>query len=101
MTADKRDSRYTVAMEEIEDCIADKKSVEDEIEAGELARMIEAFLDALTVENRVIFMRRYYFADSLDDIAGYVGLTEKNVSVRLTRMRKNLRQYLIERGVIV
>ena len=46
-------------------------------------------------------MRRYYFADSLDDIAGYVGLTEKNVSVRLTRMRKNLRQYLIERGVIV
>lgn len=101
MTADKRDSRYTVAMEEIEDCIADKKSVEDEIEAGELARMIEAFLDALAVENRVIFMRRYYFADSLDDIAGYVGLTEKNVSVRLTRMRKNLRQYLIERGVIV
>ena len=101
MTADKRDSRYTVAMEEIEDCITDKKSVEDEIEAGELARMIEAFLDALTVENRVIFMRRYYFADSLDDIAGYVGLTEKNVSVRLTRMRKNLRQYLIERGVIV
>lgn len=101
MTADKRDSRYTVAMDEIEDCIADKKSVEDEIEAGELARMIEAFLDALTVENRVIFIRRYYFADSLDDIARYVGLTEKNVSVRLTRMRKNLRQYLIERGVIV
>ncbi len=99
--AAKRSSHYTIAMEEIEACIADRKAVEDEIEAGELARIIEDFLDTLTLENRVIFMRRYWFADSCKDIAEFVGLSEKNISVRLTRIRKKMKQYLIEREVFI
>ena len=71
------------------------------MDARELARIIEDFLDTLTVQNRVIFMRRYWFADSCKDIAELVGLTEKNISVRLTRIRKKMKQYLIEREVFV
>ena len=99
--AAKRSGHYTVALEEIEGCIADQKTVEDEIEARELARIIESFLDTLTVENRVIFMRRYWFSDSCKDIAEFVGLSEKNISVRLTRIREKMKQYLIEREVFV
>lgn len=99
--AAKRSSHYTAAMEEIEACIADPNTVEAEIDAGELARIIEAFLDTLTTENRVIFMRRYWFADSCRDIAEFAGLTEKNISVRLTRIRRKLKQYLIEQEVFV
>ena len=99
--AAKRGSIYTIAMQEIETCIADPKTVEDEIETRELARIIEDFLNTLTVENRVIFMRRYWFADSYKDIAEFVGLSEKTISVRLTRIREKLKQYLIERGVFV
>ena len=88
-------------MEEIEACIAATNAVEAEIEAVELAHSIERFLDTLTVENRVLFMRRYWFSDSCRDIAGFMGLTEKNVSVRLTRIREKLRQYLIEREVFI
>ena len=55
----------------------------------------------MTKENRVIFMRRYWFADSCRDIAGFVGLTEKNITVRLTRIRQKLMEYLTERGVYV
>ena len=88
-------------MQEIEGCIADPKTVEDEIEARELARIIEEFLDTLTVENRVIFMRRYWFADGYKDIAEFMGLTEKNISVRLTRIREKMKKYLIEREVFV
>ena len=95
----KRSSTYTVAMEEIESCIPDPYTVETEIEAKELARMIENFLDTLTVQNRVIFMRRYWFSDSCQDIAKFVGLTEKNVSVRLTRIRQKMKDYLMEREV--
>ena len=62
--AAKRSGHYTIALEEIEGCIADQKTVEDEIEARELARIIEAFLDTLTVKERVIFMRRYAYADT-------------------------------------
>ena len=99
--AAKRSGHYKIALEEIEACIADQKTVEDEIEARELARIIEDFLDTLTVENRVIFMRRYWFSDSYKDIAELVGLSEKNISVRLTRIRKKMKQYLIEREVFV
>ena len=99
--AAKRSSRYTVAMEEIEACIAAPDMVEAEIEARELARIIEGFLDMLTPEDRVIFLRRYWFADSYTDIAVFVGLSEKNVSVRLSRIRRKLRQYLIEREVLI
>lgn len=99
--AAKRNSNYTIVMEEIEACIADQNTVETEVEARELARIIECFLDTLTVENRVIFMRRYWFADSCKDIAEFVGLTEKNISVRLTRIRKKMKVYLAEREVFV
>ena len=99
--AAKRSGHYTIALEEIEGYIADQKTVEDEIEAGELARIIGEFLDTLTVENRVIFMRRYWFADSYKDIAEFMGLSEKNISVRLTRIREKMKQYLIEREVFV
>ena len=99
--AAKRSGHYKIALEEIEGYIADQKTVEDEIEARELARIIEEFLDTLTVENRVIFMRRYWFADSYNDIAEFMGLSEKNISVRLTRIREKMKQYLIEREVFV
>lgn len=99
--ADKRNSHYTIAMEEIEACIADPNTVEAEIEAKELAHIIEEFLDTLTLENRVIFMRWYWFSDSYKDIAEFVGLSEKNISVRLTRIREKMKQYLIEREAFI
>ena len=99
--AAKRNSTYTIAMGEIETCIADPNTVETEIEARELARIIEAFLDTLTVKERVIFMRRYAYADTYADIAKRVGISEKNVSVRLTLIRQKMKQYLIEREVLV
>ena len=100
-TAAKRNSYYDVAMEELEDCISSSMAVEDEIAEQELTKMIESFLDSLSKENRVIFLRRYWFSDTYTDIAKRVGFTQKNVSVRLTRLRKELRKYLLEREVLV
>lgn len=99
--AAKRNSIYTIAMQEMETCIPDPKTVEDEVEAKELACMIERFLDTLTVKERVIFMRRYAYMDTYADIAKRMGISEKNVSVRLTLVRQKLKQYLIEREVFV
>ena len=100
-TAAKRNSIYDVAMEELENCLASAKTIEDEIAERELTKIIESFLDSLSKENRVIFLRRYWFSDTYCDIAKQVGLTEKNVSVRLTRIRKKLREYLLEREVLL
>lgn len=94
-------SSYEVAMEELGDCLASRDMVEEEIEAMELSHIIEEFLDTLPIEHSVIFMRRYWFSDTYAEIAVRMGITEKNVSVRLARIRKKLREYLLERGVIV
>lgn len=99
--AAKRGNRYTVAMEEIEACIQEPNTVEAEIDAGELTHIIEDFLDTLTPENRVIFMRRYWFLDSCKEISGIMGLTENNITVRLTRIRQKMKEYLAEKGVLV
>lgn len=91
---------YTVALEEVEDCLASPHMVERELEEQELVRLIEDFLGTLSLENRVIFMRRYWFSDSYEDIAVRMSLSGKNVSVRLTRIRKQIRRYFEERGVV-
>lgn len=99
-TAMKRNSSYDVSLAEIEQMLHAPDNVEKTIEAKALARIIEQFLDGLSDENRVIFMRRYWFSDSHSDIAKQIGITEKNVSVRLTRIRKQLRDHLIEKEVL-
>ena len=99
--AAKRSSTYEIAMQELEEYLPAPNTVEAEIEARELVRIIESFLDTLEVENRVLFMRRYAYVDTYADIAKHVGMSEKNVSVRLTRIRRQLKRYLIEREVYV
>lgn len=97
--AEKRNSAYDVAMQELEDCLPAPNTVESGVETKELARVIEGFLDTLSGENRVIFLRRYWFSDPYADIARRTGISEKSVSMRLVRIRKQMRQYLVEREV--
>lgn len=96
--AQKRNSSYDLAVDELADFLASPDSVESVMEANELAAVIEQFLESLNSRNRVIFLRRYWFFDTYEQIAKKVGLSEKNVSVRLTRLRKQLKDYLEERG---
>lgn len=62
---------------------------------------IERFLDTQSKENRVLFMRRYWYADSFAEIGKLLGITEGNARLRLTRMRKQLKTYLTEQEVLV
>lgn len=100
-TAIKRDSTYDVALNEIEYSLSAQDTAESRSDARILARHIEAFLDSLSKENRVIFMRRYWFSDTYEQIAERVGLSEKNVSVRLTRLRKQLKNHLAKMEVYI
>lgn len=99
--AAKRSGIYAAAVDEMEESLADINTAENEIEVRELVRIIGEFLDDLSAENRVIFMRCYWFFDSYRDIAGFSGLSEKNVSVRLSRIRQKLKEYLTEREVFL
>ena len=86
-----------VSLEELAPCIP-TPSAEEEWSAQELGRSINRFLDTLNQENRVLFVRRYWFADSVSDIAVELKISENLASVRLRRIRKQLKRYLEQEG---
>ena len=96
-TARKRDSRYDLSLDELAGCLAGG-SLEDELSARELGLSIDRFLDALPKDSRVMFLRRYWFGDSVKEIAKALGYTEGAVSVRLSRTRDKLRTHLEKEG---
>lgn len=96
-TAAKRDSSYDLSLDELAECIP-APGLEETVEARELGRAIDAFLDTCSRETRIIFLRRYWFGDSVHDIARQMGLTTGAVTTRLSRTRSQLRNYLIQEG---
>ena len=98
-TASKRNSNYTVCLEEIAYCIPASTSVEEELEASLTATYIQEFLDTLSSKDRILFVRRYWYFDAFEHLAALTGMREGTVRVRLSRVRDKLRKYLEERGV--
>jgi len=97
--ADKRGGgQATIVLDEIADFVSDTDSVEQEIDRKELVKAIDSFLDRLPTDKRNIFVCRYWYFDSISDIAIRFGITENNVSVTLNRLRLKLHNYLLERG---
>jgi len=96
-TAQKRDSRYDVSLEELNDCLPGGDT-EQLVDARELGRTMNKFLASKSKETRYIFIRRYWFGDSVGEIARELKLKENAVSVRLNRIRNSLKEYLMKEG---
>ena len=97
--ADKRGGgQVTVVLDEIAEFVSDADSVEQEIDRKELVKAIDDFLDRLPADKEKIFVCRYWYFDSISDIARRFRMTENNVSVTLNRLRLKLHNYLLERG---
>lgn len=99
--ARKRNSHYDVALDELGECIQSKATVESEYAVKELAGEINSFLSTLSRENRIMFVRRYWFSDSIADIAKMFNTSSKNISLRLLRVRQRLKKYLEKEGILV
>ena len=96
-TASKRNSHYDLSLDELSGCIAGG-SLDDALSARDLGQAIDRFLTALPKDSRIMFLRRYWFGDTVGQIAATLGYSENAVSVRLNRCRSKLRAYLIEEG---
>lgn len=94
-------SQYELSWEELSDCIADHTvQPEQEVEAEQLAAAINTFLYTLPQQTRNLFVCRYYFMDSIRDIAGYTGFGESKIKSILYRTRLRLRDYLDKEGLL-
>lgn len=96
-TLSQKRSGYEMALDELSEAIG-TASLEETLDARELGWAMDRFLDTLTPENRVIFLRRHWYGDAVSEIAAMVGLSENAVSVRLNRARNKLKAYLIKEG---
>lgn len=87
-----------LVLDELADCISDADDVEQTLDRRELVKAVNSFVRNLSAEKRNIFVRRYWYADSVSDIAGDYGMRQGTASKTLERTRKQLKAYLTERG---
>lgn len=97
--AEKRGSgELILALDELYDCVASGRSVEQTVETAQLGKAIDRFVMALPLMERRVFICRYWYLDSIASICQQFGFSQSKVKVMLHRTRKHLRVYLERQG---
>ena len=99
LASKRADSNYSVAYDELSECVPSPENVERVIEAKELTGKVEEFLDKLGKEKKTIFLMRYWNFCTVPDIARELGIGESKVKVTLMRTRAKLKEYLEKEGL--
>ena len=89
-----------LALEELEDCVESGETVEQALERKEMAALFNRFLETLPETERRVFLCRYWYLDSIADIAGYFGFSSSKVTSMLHRIRGKLRRELEKEGLL-
>ena len=99
-TADKRiNSELTVSLEELNDCVCIDPSIEEQMLVSEISQVLNDFLASLSEREKFIFVCRYYYSDSVINIAKMLQVTERTVFRNLAKSREKLREELIKAGI--
>lgn len=96
----KRFGAYDVALSELDSCIPDRRDVAQAADDTAI-QAIAAYLRTLDAQTRVLFVRRYFYMESVESLARRFGLKASSVSTRLTRTRARLRTWLEREGVVL
>lgn len=92
---------YDIVLSELEECIPFPGQNTDICTEDELTGYIEDFLDMQRKRKRIMFVKRYWYAEPVKAIAEEFGMTERRTSAKLRRIRRKLKAYLEKRGVIL
>ena len=98
--AQKRKAEVVALTQEMESCIPDS-SRDSQADARELGRILDAFLRTLTPDNQMVFLRRYWYVDTIAEIAARYNISESAVQMRLNRTKNKLAAYLVKEGITV
>lgn len=97
-SAAKRKGELVSLTAEMEQCIPDPAH-ERKLEGQELGELLNRFLEGLSYENRVIFLRRYWYLDTVEEIADRYGFSQSKVKTQLHRTRAKLHAFLEKEGI--
>lgn len=101
LSAEKRNGSFKVLLSELEDCLTPGDVTQQQYEAKEIADAISRFLRTQDEESRNMFLRRYWYSDSIEQIAGRFGVRQSKVKSQLFRVRRRLKAYLEKEGYIL
>ena len=94
------DGQLPLVLAELEDCISDGKSIEEETERKLLVEVITAFVKSLPETEQKVFLCRYWYMDSVNSIATRFRFSESKVKSMLSRTREKLRARLEKEGLV-
>ncbi len=97
-TEKRKGGQFSLSFDELSECLTDASRPDDALNEQILSKAISDYLRTLPEKTRTAFIGRYYYVDSIKDIAKYCGVTESNAKVLLYRARCGLREYLIKEG---
>lgn len=100
-TTKKRNSSYDISFSELEECIPCVQQGRDLCTEENLTEIIENFLETLDKKSRVMFVKRYWYAQPIKELAVEFGMTENYVAVKLLRIRQKLKKYLEKEGIVL
>jgi len=89
---------YPVLLDELAECISSKDSVEAQVELKELAKSINTFLRRLPTEKQQVFLRRYWYGDSMEELGNRFGFSTGKVKSMLFHIREKLQKHLEKEG---
>lgn len=101
LSAAKRNPSAVISLDELGDCVSGTDSVESEIEKKYIENTIDQFLWQQDEDKRNVFIRRYWYLDSIASICRYTGFSQSKVKSMLYEMRRKLRNYLESEGIEV
>ena len=99
-SAAKRTAEIVTLTREMEECIPDR-AYERKLEGEQIGETLNRFLDSISQESRLIFLRRYWYADSIQEIADRYRISQSKVKTQLHRTRNRLKLFLEKEGIFV
>lgn len=96
--ADKRQGKVTELTKELEECIGDG-GLQSNLDKEDIGALLSDFLEFIDENKRIIFLRRYWYSESIKDISKRMQMSESAIKVTLHRTRKELRKYLESEGL--
>ena len=90
-----------MVLDELQECVPASDSTEQAVEEKLLVEVLNRFLQELPIEKRMMFLRRYWYMSSIQEIAEDYEISEGKVKMSLLRIRNKLKQTLEKEGIVL
>ena len=98
-TAKRRDAGISVMLSELEDCVPAGETTEEAFDRKLLGEFISRWLEGLPADDRALFLRRYWYGESLQELAALCGISYSKLTQKMYKLRLSLKAALEAEGV--